>query len=318
MKKLKTVVLGLLAVIVVVAVIAAVVADVKFQAVRSAPPYSHTTVAAAGHSQRIVIVPDRGRDYLLKHILQYSGAPDALVSRVLPYEAAILLDPDLDTGETAVLVFVNERRMGPVLADTVNGIGIEQAVPMVAWDGEGMVQQHRGVLVMRGTLTIPETYRTIVRQEWGSVTPMKPMEIEGGHLLEAVLDNRDGAACALITTIYPQLTPGKPLPYDPEELAKSLWDIAAIRVAVDLLNDNEMALRITFESNPQVSEDDMASLAFMLGTLRAQLDASVPEGISGTSLREGLNVICDWRVTNFTPRIEPYVPGKPEPAPATG
>ncbi len=316
MKKLMMVVLGLLAVLVVVLVIVAVVADVKFQAVRGAPAYSHTTVAVPGHSQRIVIVPDRGRDYLLKHILQHTGAPEAAVARLLPHEIAILVDPDLETGETDVLVFVNERRLGPVLADTINALDIGQSVPMVAWDGEGMVRQERGVLAMRGTLTIPEAYRAIAHQEWGRVAPMKPMEIEGGHLFEAVLDNRDGAAFALITTIYPQLATG-PLPYDPKALAKSLWNIAAIRVAADLVNDNDIALRITFESNPRATEDDMASLAFLLGTLRAQLDASVSVTISGTSLREDLDVICDWHLGNFTPLIEPYAPGKPEPTPAT-
>ncbi|MBN2308293.1 MAG: hypothetical protein JXR94_04945, partial [Candidatus Hydrogenedentes bacterium] len=143
MKTRWKILIGVLVSLAALVIVAAIVADVKYEAIRPAPAVSHEAVAPPDATLRVVAWPPRAQEYLARHVLQKLGVSEGVVDKVMPYEAAVLLSPDLGTGEVGVSLFVNEQRLGPVVADFVKPADLQRAFPPIAWAPEGMVRERR-------------------------------------------------------------------------------------------------------------------------------------------------------------------------------
>ncbi|MCP4645899.1 MAG: hypothetical protein GY851_35975 [bacterium] len=314
----KRIALGVLAILVLVVLIALIVLDAKFDLVRSAPRVSHETVARPTSSSRIVLDPGKAAGYLARHVVVDPNLSEGTLSFALPHEAALLIDPDLETSRANVTLFVNEKRLGPVIVDQANRAGIASMVPFMRFAKPGMEYKSRGTLTLDAQLPLHTHYVTIVKEEWGRVDPLTPPTVEGGHLLEAVFDNRDGSFFALFTSLYSRLAPGR-LAYDPKALAKNLWIISLVRIQADLVSDDELKLRVVLECGPQAEEGDVAGLAFVLGTLKGTIRDGIRDAIKGSSAEatvdrpnNGPDIVLDLTLTNFTPYVESLVSPKKE------
>lgn len=307
--------IAILVIVVLVVVVAAIVIDSKYGAVTTANRVSHRTVAPADAGIRLVADPALGEPILEKHVFANMGGAAAFAQKGMPYELAFFIAPGLDDNVGNLTVFINEQRLGPVIAEEVTRMVLAGQVPYATWPPDGMVLQERGILLLEGDIPLSPVYIEVAREIWGVVSPLPPPEVEGGHFIEAAIDNRDGGAYALFGSLFERHNQG-PLPFDRKELARSLWLISIMRIQADPASPDDLSLRVVLECNPEAGEGDIGTLAFLIGMLRGEVAKGLQEsygaGLEGTVRQEGLNVICEYTVTNIGPMLEDLVKPAPE------
>lgn len=316
MKKALIILLAVLGLLLLVAIIAAVIVDNKYEAIWSASRISHESVAPPQTALRAVVNPRIAKNYLITDIAQATGMKAAGIARVLPHELAVLVSTDLATRDAGVTLFINEQRLGPVICEEAKkASALSQNVPFVQWNPEGLAKQRRGKLVANGFLTLRPDYVDVVNQEWGSVQTPSPLTINGGHFIEAVIDNRDGGAFALIGTLIAMQAGGN-RGFEPAAIGQSLWTVGAIRITADMIPDyltpddpadEQMNVRIVIDCNPLAEQADVDTLAFVLTTLIAQAKGMIQSEtgmiLDGAIGREGLQITLDYKLT----RVNQYV-----------
>jgi hypothetical protein len=306
----KKVILGIIIAVLLIVVIAVLVVDVKYEALRSSPITSHESVATDGDTLRVVFHPMLMKDLIAAQIPEDSNIPGWAVDKGVPREMAALISPDLQAGRMGVTVFVNEQRLGPVLAEESTTSNISGQVPYISWDTKGLVHEKRGSMTMRGSAPIADPICKAAVSQWGTVEPLKPIPIEGGHLFEALLDNRDGASFAVITTLAAAGAKGA-VPVNPKDLAVNLYPAYSLRITADRVpsdqvepDDGEvLTIKLQIECNPRAEENAIGTMAFLLDMIRGQLAAEVQKAygaeLSGKTERQGLTIISDMTLKHF-------------------
>ena len=299
-----------LLVVVIAVLIAAGILQGKYEAIISAPYVSHESVAGAHTSARIVIKPLLAEDYIARRLLVPQGVPSWVADRVLPREAVLLCDTNIETGDTLLTLFLNEQRLGPVIQEKVNETGFQRRIPDITWSPEGLVRNGRGSMTLDGAIRLPPAALDTVHNQWGIVQPMKPLEIEGEHFVEAVLDNRDGAAFALLCGLYLKgggVPPNQFNILDPN-VVKGVKNIACLRLAVDIKSDTELGVGVRVECGPAASEDAVQSIKFLLDQARAAARTALKQDfgadLSGGFNREALAVVGQFTISPFEPILK--------------
>src|SRR5690606_38988007 len=109
------------------------------------PKISHEVLVSPGTSMRAVIQPALAKPLILEK-LGPQAPPEWLLSRVIPYEAAILCSPDLDAKRFDVVLFLNPQRLTPLVAENAASLGIPRRIPFVKWNSDGFDTSKPGVL----------------------------------------------------------------------------------------------------------------------------------------------------------------------------
>ena len=263
-KRWVIILLAMVVVVVVVGVIALVVADRKF-ALRGSPPFSHEPLVTPGTRVQIAVWPGRGEDTvvsLLETLPEERRPSGWVVRRILPQEVAVLMAPDRQGGVIHVTGFVNEQRLGPVIRDAVNSANLSKSVPVVQWAREGMLFEKRGMLTLHGEVPIDARTLELTENTWTQPAPDEPLALEGGHAIEAVLDNRDGGAFAILSAL--ELLKGADDINNPAFFVLMTTNIASIRLSGDFTAPNELAVTLKLQCRPDVEEDVPSSLKFVL------------------------------------------------------
>ncbi|GMV94327.1 MAG: hypothetical protein AMXMBFR82_41050 [Candidatus Hydrogenedentota bacterium] len=298
---MKTWVKILLAVVVfaVVAVLAAVlIADSKYQFLRDAPRVSHEMLAQPDTSIRIVAEPPLAKG-IIKSVLQDNAPSDWVMERALPYEVALLITPHLDTAAIDIDLFCNDRRLGPAIVEASSQLAISGAYPFITWESDRFTTTERGSLVWHGTTELEQNVIDSVRTHWTVDSQLSRPRVEGGHLLEAVIDNRDGALFALIATLHAkgQIV----LPVSLMDVAKSLMTVADVRVVADLTDPETMAITMIVNCVPDAEPGEITATSFLIGGLLSQLSLSLEEAYNvtfeGTKTTEGSAIVSDYTLT---------------------
>ena len=214
MKKGCLIAIGLFVALLAMAAVAAVAAYSKFDkemGISEAPPFSHETEATPETRLRVVLRPELLKDMLgqlavVKQVYAESMPPslassfklEDILDMALPREAALLGTPDFSKGVLNLSLFVNEKRGGPALVSELNKNNTLAGIKQIKWTTDGMEIPERGIMRAAGTLAIPDTLEQKIMENWKNKAAVEPLLVEGGHHLEAVLDNRNGDALTLV------------------------------------------------------------------------------------------------------------------------
>lgn len=288
-----------LVVFVVVAVVAALfIADSRYQFLRDAPRVSHEMLAQPDTSIRVVAEPPLAKG-IIKSVLQENAPSDWVMERALPYEVALLITPHLDTATIDVDLFCNDRRLGPAIAEASSQFSISDAYPFITWDTDRLTNNERGSLVWHGTADIEQSVIDSVRTHWTVDTQLSHPRVGGGHLLEAVIDNRDGSLFALIATL--QAKGEIVLPVSLMDVAKSLMTVADVRTVADLEEPDTLAIDLFVNCVPDAEPGEITATSFLIGGLISQLSLSLEDAykvsLEGTKTTEGTAIISTYKLT---------------------
>lgn len=193
---IKKVLLIVLVILVVAVCVALAVANSKFQAVTASPMVSHTTLVKPETRVQIVADVPKMRDIIAQQFLKDTGIPPWVLPLALPYEAAVLMDADYALGDMNMTLFINDKRLAPVILDKLNQVKLPP--PANAWFAEPMKTYGRGKLLREGSARLNPALVAIIKKYLPDAPVAEPLKVEGGHMIEAVLDNRDGGAMAII------------------------------------------------------------------------------------------------------------------------
>lgn len=301
MSRITKVVWGVLAGLFLIAVVALFVAENRYQFLFAAPRKSHTAQINERTSILAVVNPALAMP-LIRDRLGENAPPQWVLAYVLPYEAALLVSPDVQLGPVEVTLFVNALRLAPVLVEQSVNAAIPESVPFVTWTSRGFQPAGSGVLTMTGFTDIDRATLREVKAEWGTVTlPSRPA-IEGSHMLEAVIDNRDGALYAVVSALAAKNL--IELPVQKEEIRKTLAPVAIVRAAGDLDGVDTISLRLRVECQATAEEGQVTTVSFTLGALLNELAKALQQAYGasltiGQKTTEGTSISVDCTLRNF-------------------
>lgn len=291
----KRVILIVLAVLLAGVVGVLLVMDSRFKVLFSSPRVSHETVVSPETTRGVLVIDVPQAKSLIQRKF---NAPGWALPMALPYEAAVVVDVDRFLGDVNIKVFINDKRLAPVIREFAKNLKLP--VPFDSWFKEPMRQERRGVLLLEGMTVCGREIRSVIEKQWKDAAIDAPLQIEGGHLLEGVLDNRDGAALALASVLADvqniNLTEGLD--------ETSLGFLAAIsdyRLQADLVSDNELAVRVLIECAPSADPSIVGMLQALIemGLMSEQVKQNAERlgcSYTGSTTVEGNTVVADYKV----------------------
>jgi len=299
--RIKRIAIGITIVFIVLIVAALVYGEMRFGLVRAGTPESHDRFVTDTTRARILIRPLMAQNLFDAWFPSERKPPTWLLTRVLPHEVAFVFSPDIQAGTSGLTLYVNEQRFGPVVADVVNQSGFIGQYDFLQWKRGGLTMEHRGSLAAHGTLQIPSPVADTARRNWGIVQGLEPLEVEGTHFFEAIFDNRDGGAFALMCSLYSYGVLGEPqVPLEDEY--ETFLPIASIHVTADATASGEVQLIVTLKSTPSAREADIDANAFYLDIASGEVTRVLREAygaeLRGRAFTEGTTVTGRYTIKN--------------------
>ena len=193
----------------------------------------------------------------------------------LPYEAALLGGADYKDNRYRATLFVNERVLGPVAVDLVRDAMTRYADAMKAagnapeamvfrsvdWQ-EGFIDNaERGKLVMSAGMPLPAGMQNRVLQSWEIDKGPAKNILEGGHLIEGVLDNTSGDLMALIGTLGKIQGQSLDQVFAVPQITQAVKAVDTIRLHGNLTGDDELTVIMRIALN---TDDFMTRTPFLM------------------------------------------------------
>ena len=206
MKKVALIIFAVLVVLLVVAAGGGAIAYKKFNSeygLAASPVLHHDAICEADTRIRLVAAPLLVAPFVEQYLPENMEIPtgpfslQSVLDRVLPREVAALIKTDMNTRKAQLTLFANEQRLGPYLEKVLNDSAFLAKIKQISWTSNGFELPERGSLSARGTLTVPETVESELFERWPTRVRETPAAVQGGHLLELVIDNRNGDILAL-------------------------------------------------------------------------------------------------------------------------
>ena len=228
-------------------------------------PISHETLANDSVRLRIVLKPEKLMGLLLPLLPQKEDLPvlvqkipmeiEQLLPAFMPHEMAILAEADFRAEALRLNFFINERRGGPLIAQGVNESDLFEQLTLLQWDTPELTYERPGVLRTSATLPIPEGLEVVLLDYWTHDASAAPLTITAEeHLLEAVLDNRNGDLLTLIGVV--DLALGIPWEnvqkmLERQNIIEYLAHIEHIRVFMDMTDSETLDVKIHLGSDEE-------------------------------------------------------------------
>jgi hypothetical protein len=242
-----------------------------------ARPVSHEEVAPDFTRFRLALHPEKLAEYTDK-VMQQGTVPgwlpmdsNRLAENLIPHELALLGSANYVAGQVGLRLFVNERRGGPLLPELARQQGLLENLSRVRWADSGLRFERRGVLVADGTMPIPDGLEERVRQDWDIGAGDEAYRLEGGHLAEAVLDNRNGEAALLLGALMDQTqqltwrqhfeSPNLQI------LLDLLTQVTLVRLSADLASIDALRINLRIEAHPEAAPS-FNTLSMLLPTVK--------------------------------------------------
>jgi hypothetical protein len=274
--------LSILVLLLIVIFGALLVLDRRYEFMWAARRVHHHELVAPNAGLRVSIQPDRASAYLLSRL----QVPEWAFSRILPYEAAIMLEPKQDHVESTF--YINAQRFGPHIVEYVRDTNLVSRITLVQWQSPELRREERGVLVVKGTLPVDRPAQETVLRAWRQFTPSGPLAFEGDHFVEAVLDNRTGSG--LITLFSLLAASGIPdAQLERENLLTQ--NLLEARLTADIVEHNEVEIAIQLTYREDGLEEDKGAKEFLFevlyGTIKQQLQTQYGVELEGGTRWEG-------------------------------
>jgi hypothetical protein len=291
----KRIILIVLAVLLAMLVGVLLVMDSRFKVLFSSPRVSHETVVSAETTRGLLVIDVPQAKSLIQRKF---NAPGWALPMALPYEAAVVVDVDRFLGDVGVKIFINDKRLAPVIREFAKNLKLP--LPFDSWFKEPMRQERRGVLLLEGMTVCGRQMRATIEKQWKDAAVDGALKIEGGHLIEAVLDNRDGSALAVASVLCDAQNINLNDGLDETALG-FLAAISNYRVQADLVSDNELAVRVLIECAPTAdpSMAGMLQAVIEMGLMSEQVKQNAEMlgcTYSGSTSLEGNTVVADYKV----------------------
>jgi len=279
-------------------VVAALVVDNKFGVIWGSPRVSHDTLVKPETRAVLSLDVPRAKDFIKRQFLKGINVPDSVIPYALPYEAGVIISPDYVLGELKLTLFVNDRRLAPVILEKANGFKLPS--PLDQWFPEKMIEKRSGLLERDGEAKMDKLFLAKLRTLWSKPAPTDTLKIEGGHTAELVLDNRDGSLLAMASAVAASrgfdlsnvLTEGR---------MGVFTNIGSIRLQGDILPDDSVKILLTIECTPE-SDEAMAKVLGMgleMGFNQLQMMAKMKGlSIAGKAIVEGKKVKGEYTLAN--------------------
>lgn len=284
-------------------------------------PISHETLANDRVRLRIVLKPEKLTDVLLPMLPQKEDLPvflqkvpleiAQLLPAFMPHEMAVLAESDFRANALRLTFFINERRGGPMIAQAVNQSDLFEQLTLFQWDTAELTYEERGILKTSATMPIPEGLEATLLDYWTHDTPHDPLTITTeGHLLEAVLDNRNGDLLTLIGVF--DLALGIPWEtvlrmLERENILEYLTHIEHLRVFIDLLDNETLEIEFHLASDEEYGPIFAPIInLFIYPPLKTQFKSSYGIVLDGTSAwrEEERLLVGEYTVGNVATLIE--------------
>lgn len=247
-----------------IAVAVLVYIEYRYQILFAAPRVSHEFLVDEHTTIRAVIQPDFGKD-LIRRALGDQAPPDWALNALMPYEFATLAAPNPDVRVCRVSLFLNPRRLQPVLSDQSTSLRIPARTPFIQWESQRFESERKGVLLMSGAAEIDRRVTEFVLGRWGDVTVPDRMYLEGGHFLELLADNRDGSLFTILGLLDAHgVISLAAANLDYAGVAKHLVHISKLSLVGDVEGADALSLHLRIDCSPLASETDVTGLNNLL------------------------------------------------------
>jgi len=294
----------------VVAVVALVAVNVRFEVITASPSISHEAIAPVGTRARLIMSPPLARDFITNRY--HVTTPIALVNRfverfdltetifdaVVPREVAILFTPDIRAAKIRTTVFVNDRRMSPLIARASERIGLADEIPYVEWDSAGLEPHGRGFLSMSGTMEILPEANTIVQQKWGRPPlTLSMLPSSGGHLIEVILDNRDGSSCAILISLLAANGASTERLTKPDVM-DVMVHVSQGYITADLTESGELGIHVDVEIRESTSDMLFEGFRNSFELVMDEIRVHLPTDMTGSHAVEGNHLVADYTIAD--------------------
>ena len=295
----KQIALAVLLVILIVVLVAAIIVDSKFAAILSSPKISYESLVKPETRAEIVIDVPKLKDIIKRKLP--ANVPDWLLPRALPYEAALVANLDYVLNKMDLTLFINDQRLAPVLLDQINRLKLP--APLDRWFSEKMAWKERGKMIRKGEVPMDMSFLSRVKGiVKGKAGVGAPLRIEGGHLFEAALDNRDGSLLAMAGTIAAAATRADVTDPSIDGYLGMVAPLDAVRVQADLTDPKTLQVHIALECAPgtEAAQVQMLSMGLSMGLSYAQQPlAKAGITLTGKAVVKDNIVTGDYTVPNF-------------------
>ncbi len=128
---------------------------------------------------------------------------------------------------------------------------------------------------------------------------MSRARAKGGHLVEAVVDNRDGSLFTLIATL--QADGEIVLPISLEDVAKSLLTVADVHITADMDGPDNLSIDMVVDCVPQAEPGEITATSFLIGGILNQISLILEQNykvtFEGTKKTEGTAILSTYTLT---------------------
>ncbi|MCX8065262.1 MAG: hypothetical protein N3G21_08840 [Candidatus Hydrogenedentes bacterium] len=125
--------------------------------------------------------------------LQIPGL-QSIIPLVLPYEIGIWSITDMPSKSININIAVSEKRLGPIIYEVLQSESPWLNVKQIKWNPQGLEYTNRGLILLKGTLPIPQGLEETVSKEW--IHPEKAVSVNispnSKELFEITLDFHSG------------------------------------------------------------------------------------------------------------------------------
>ncbi len=314
---MKRVLIVVVLALVVLAAVAAFIVQSNYKALLPSPRVPHTTLVTPDTRALLVIDVPRAQNFIARNFLKDAGVPPAVLPYGLPYEVALVGDMEYSANRMKMSILVNDQRLAPVIVDFANQA--ELPAPLSDWFADSVLKaEGPGKLVRTGTAPIDPLLVEKMGAFWTPGKVSEPLSVEGGHLLELVLDNRDGSALALVGSLIPLLPMLGLFPVldTPNPEVKSISSVlnegrmgvieplAVVRLQVDISDEDVITAHLELECKPDADESMATILMFALESgfyyVKPGLD-QMGVKLEGKTSLQGKTAVGDYTISNLGP-----------------
>ncbi len=248
------------------------------------PKAPHPKAHPQAPSVRVLVDPSSAEGIIVGALKRNSAAerlPGWVIEALIPYEAALVATFDFDRSTVHLEGLLNMRRLDGVMARAFPMDRLHSGLPEIEWSTDGIRHPRRGLLTLHATVPMDPGVEEDVWYFWDHDIIYAPLELEGGHLLEAVFDNRSGGAWLVIGSLFTVFD----FDLDEQEQDISLSSLQFVtrgRCTLDVVKQRDIRIQIALEIIPQHVEK--------LGVINLKIGLSDAFDVLRENLQEDHNI----------------------------
>ena len=293
MLKKVLVVLGVLCLVLIVAAIGALIwLDGKY-GIRKAAALSSIDHGGRESDVLLVVYPEHALP-LIEQTINSSGALPGFINvvSVLPYEITGMLTFHPDARRYDMRLFINERRLGPLITGRITEFARQRGLRRIQLAETGMTMAKRGELTLDATMETGKDTERFLQTYWSEPRLNEPNSLDGNHLAELIVNNRNGALFSMVAELSRQadssLSPNLNL------MAEPISYIDRVMAEADMISVDQIAVNLTIECQRDGDETNAESIRtyieFGLPSFKSDLKQQYGITLEGTTVRDGLNI----------------------------